>query len=92
MKRKKNRTNFHEDLIESLKDPREAVEYLKAALEESDMPELFLVALWARATITSVFFSQLKILKFYVCGSSKIAPVLLWLGAMRKTNDSSAPQ
>lgn len=31
--------------MERLKDPDEAVEYLKACLEEADMPELFLVAL-----------------------------------------------
>lgn len=44
-KPKKNTVSYHEDLIESLKDPEEAVGYLCAALEESDMPEVFLVAL-----------------------------------------------
>lgn len=39
------KTDFQEDLLESLKNPNEAVEYLKAALEERDMPELFLTAL-----------------------------------------------
>lgn len=41
----KKKTNYQEELIESLKDSREAVEYLKAALEENDMPEVFLLAL-----------------------------------------------
>ena len=44
-KLKKKSTNYHKDLIESLKDTEEAVGYLSAALEESDMPEVFLVAL-----------------------------------------------
>jgi len=35
---------YHPDLIESLRDAREAEEYLNAALEEGD-PELFLLAL-----------------------------------------------
>lgn len=35
---------YQADLIESLRDPREAEEYLNAALEEED-PELFLLAL-----------------------------------------------
>ena len=35
---------YHEDLIESLQNPREAEAYLNAALEEED-PELFLLAL-----------------------------------------------
>ena len=35
---------YHPDLIESLRDPREAEDYLNAALEEGD-PELFLLAL-----------------------------------------------
>jgi probable addiction module antidote protein len=37
--------NYRQDRMERLKDPDEAVEYLKACLEETDMPELFLVAL-----------------------------------------------
>lgn len=44
-KTQKRSVSYHEDLIESLKDPEEAVGYLRAALEESDMPEVFLVAL-----------------------------------------------
>ncbi len=36
--------SYQEDLIESLRDPREAEAYLNAALEEED-PELFLLAL-----------------------------------------------
>lgn len=41
----KSSTQYHQDLIESLKDPAEAVGYLRTALEERDMPEVFLVAL-----------------------------------------------
>lgn len=40
---KKNK-EYQPNLIQSLKDPREAEEYLNAALEEDD-PELFLLAL-----------------------------------------------
>jgi probable addiction module antidote protein len=36
--------SYHEDLIESLQNQREAEAYLNAALEEED-PELFLLAL-----------------------------------------------
>lgn len=36
--------SYQAELIESLRDPQEAVEYLNAALEEED-PELFLLAL-----------------------------------------------
>lgn len=43
--KKNSATSYHKDLIESLKDSEEAVGYLRAALEESDMPEVFLVAL-----------------------------------------------
>ncbi|MCB1214311.1 MAG: putative addiction module antidote protein [Deltaproteobacteria bacterium] len=42
---KKKLTKYNQDLMESLKDPEEACAYLKAALEESDMPEVFLLAL-----------------------------------------------
>ena len=45
VKAKKDSTQYHKDLIESLKDPEEASEYLKAALEENDMPSVFLLAL-----------------------------------------------
>lgn len=41
----KSKSDYQEHLIESLKDPTEAIAYLKAALEESDMPEVFLLAL-----------------------------------------------
>lgn len=40
-----NKQSYHEDLIESLKDKEEAVGYLKASLDESDLPEVFLLAL-----------------------------------------------
>src|SRR5437867_13294222 len=36
--------NYQDSLIESLKDPNEAAEYLNAALEEGE-PEVFLLAL-----------------------------------------------
>lgn len=38
-------TDYHQHLIESLKDPAEALAYLRAAVEEEDMPEVFLLAL-----------------------------------------------
>lgn len=37
-------TTYQEDLIESLKDPKEAAEYLNAAIEDGDR-EMFLLAL-----------------------------------------------
>lgn len=40
----KKSKEYQPNLIQSLKDPREAEEYLNAALEEDD-PELFLLAL-----------------------------------------------
>ncbi len=40
-----SKKNYHEDLIERLQDPAEAMGYLKVALEENDMPEIFLAAL-----------------------------------------------
>ena len=40
----KRTTTYQEDLIEALKDPREAAAYLNAAMEEGDC-ELFLLAL-----------------------------------------------
>ena len=36
--------NYQEELIEDLKDPSEAANYLNAALEDAD-PEVFLLAL-----------------------------------------------
>jgi probable addiction module antidote protein len=42
---KKKATNYRKHLMDSLQDPKEALEYLQAALEEKDMPDLFLVAL-----------------------------------------------
>jgi probable addiction module antidote protein len=41
----RKRPNYHEDLLERLKDPAYAVEYLEAALAERDMPAVFLLAL-----------------------------------------------
>ncbi len=47
MKNKKSKAkDYQKYLIDSLKDPAEAVEYLNASLDEAaDMPELFLVAM-----------------------------------------------
>jgi probable addiction module antidote protein len=39
------RPTYYGDLLERLKDPTYAVEYLEAALEEGDMPEVFLLVL-----------------------------------------------
>jgi len=39
------KTNYEKDLIESLKDPEEAIGYLNAAFEEKDVPEVFALAL-----------------------------------------------
>lgn len=41
---KKRYRDYHEDLIDSLKDPEEACAYLSAALEDED-PRVFLIAL-----------------------------------------------
>jgi probable addiction module antidote protein len=43
--KKKKKPSYHEDLINSLKDPEEAIAYLRAALDEIDAPEVFLLAL-----------------------------------------------
>lgn len=56
---KKNSKSYREDLIESLKDPDEAVGYLKACLEERDMPEVFLAALRDVAEARGIGMSQL---------------------------------
>jgi DNA-binding phage protein len=40
----KKTTSYQKDLIEALKDPREAVAYLNAVMDEGDR-ELFLLAL-----------------------------------------------
>ncbi len=58
MDKAKKRT-YHEDLINSLKDPEEAIGYLRASLEESDMPELFLLALRNVAEARGIGMSQL---------------------------------
>jgi probable addiction module antidote protein len=41
----RKRRTYQEDLRERLRDPKYAAEYLVAALEESDMPDVFLLAL-----------------------------------------------
>ncbi len=44
-KTKTKTKTYQEDLIEDLKDPEFALEYLQGALEESDEPAVFLLAL-----------------------------------------------
>jgi probable addiction module antidote protein len=51
--------SYKQDRLEKLKDTEEAVEYLKACLEETDMPELFLVALRDIAEARGIGMSQL---------------------------------
>lgn len=41
----KTSKSYQEELIASLKDPKEATAYINAALEEKDAPEVFLLAL-----------------------------------------------
>ena len=41
----KTTKSYQEELIKSLKDPEEATAYINAALEENDLPEVFLLAL-----------------------------------------------
>lgn len=41
----KTSKSYQEELIRSLKDPKEATAYINAALEEKDTPEVFLLAL-----------------------------------------------
>lgn len=55
---KKKRT-YREDKLERLKDPEEAIGYLKACLEETDMPDLFLAALRDIAEAKGMGMSQL---------------------------------
>ena len=54
----KTKKSYQDDLIQSLKDPQEAVEYINAALEEKDMPEVFLLAL--RNVAEAYGFSKLS--------------------------------
>lgn len=41
----KTQPNYHEDLLERLKDPDYAADYIAAVLEEGERPEAFLLAL-----------------------------------------------
>lgn len=41
----KRKSDYRSRLLETLRDPKEAVAYLNAALEEDDDPETFLAAL-----------------------------------------------
>ena len=50
---------YREDKLERLKDPVEAVGYLKACLEETDMPDLFLAALRDIAEARGIGMTQL---------------------------------
>ena len=56
---KKKKITYREDKLERLKDPAEAVGYLKACLEETDMPDLFLAALRDIAEAQGVGMSRL---------------------------------
>lgn len=58
MKTKKKCDDYHKDLISDLKDPDFALEYLKASLEEDDVPEVFLLAL--RNVVEANSFSKLS--------------------------------
>ena len=51
--------SYREDKLERLRDPEEAIEYLKACLEETDMPDLFLAALKDIADARGIGMSQL---------------------------------
>ncbi len=44
-KKIKKMTNYDKHLMEILKDRKLAIEFIKASLEDDDMPELFLVSL-----------------------------------------------
>jgi len=54
-----NITTYREDKLKRLKDPAEAVGYLKACLEETDMPDLFLAALRDIAEARGIGMTQL---------------------------------
>ncbi|MEI8346797.1 MAG: addiction module antidote protein [Pseudomonadota bacterium] len=54
-----NKTTYREDKLKRLKDPAEAVGYLKACLEETDMPDLFLAALRDIAEARGIGMTQL---------------------------------
>lgn len=56
----KRTRDYHEYLIESLKDPKEATAYLNAALKEEDDPEAFLVALRNVAEAHGVAYTARK--------------------------------
>src|SRR3954452_5297129 len=55
----KRKLTYREDKLERLKNPEEAVGYLKACLEETDMPDLFLAALKDIAEARGIGMSQL---------------------------------
>lgn len=59
MARKNSKKSYRKDLIESLKAPEEAIGYLKACLDEKDMPEVFLAALRDVAEARGIGMSQL---------------------------------
>jgi probable addiction module antidote protein len=59
MTNKRKNSSYREDKLERLRDPEEAVDYLKACLEETDMPDLFLAALRDIAEARGIGMSQL---------------------------------
>ena len=82
----KKKHNYHDDLIAELKDPEFAAEYLQAALEESDMPEVFLRALRnvaeARGMTQLARETELKRESLYTMLSERGNPVLSSLYAI----------
>ena len=54
------RLSYRSDKLERLRDPQEAVGYLKACLDETDMPELFLAGLKDVAEAEGIGMSQLS--------------------------------
>jgi len=59
MVEKNRKHTYREDKLNRLKDPEEAIGYLKACLEETDMPDLFLAALRDIAEARGLGMSQL---------------------------------
>jgi probable addiction module antidote protein len=82
----KKRRNYHEDLLERLKDPEYAAGYLAAALEEEDLPEVFLLALRdvaeARGMTQLARDTDLKRESLYTMLSERGNPVLSSLYAI----------
>lgn len=82
----KTHPNYHDDLLERLKDPDYAADYVAAALEENDMPEVFLIALRdvaeARGMTQLARDTELKRESLYTMLSERGNPVLSSLYAI----------